>query len=33
MEHDKYKEKLVLYSYDELNKDERNDLERPHAWL
>jgi hypothetical protein len=28
MEHDKYKEMLVLYSYGELNKEERNELDR-----
>ena len=28
MEHDKYKEMLVLYSYSELNKEERNELDR-----
>ena len=28
MEHDKYKEMLVLYSYNELNKEERNELDR-----
>jgi len=28
MEHDKYKEMLVLYSYNELNKVERNELDR-----
>jgi hypothetical protein len=28
MEHHKYKEMLVLYSYSELNKEERNELDR-----